>query len=121
MRVIAAKTLRDCWTRYPLVKQSLLTWYEEAEGADGSSPNELKQEYRFKIGCRVLWVLLRRHGGGGVAELNEAFRMDDVFFADAAQVVFHLFFLPFQLSGEEAERGGLRDRIPCKAVRRPKA
>ena len=45
MRVIAVKTLRDYWTKYSLAKQSLLAWYEEAENADWSRPNELKQQY----------------------------------------------------------------------------
>jgi mRNA interferase HigB len=46
MRVIAVKTLRDFWMAFPVAKEALLAWYEEAESAQWNNPNELKQQYR---------------------------------------------------------------------------
>ncbi len=46
MRVIAVKTLKKFWTQYPAAKQSLLSWYEEAEAAEWETPNQLKEQYR---------------------------------------------------------------------------
>ena len=46
MRIIAVKTLRDYWEKFSKVEHALLSWYEEAEEANWSSPNELKAQYR---------------------------------------------------------------------------
>lgn len=45
MRIIAIKTLKDYWGKFPLAKESLLSWHEEAEIADWHNPNELKAQY----------------------------------------------------------------------------
>lgn len=46
MRVIAFKTLKDSWKRFPQAEQVLFSWYEEAEEAIWNNPNELKRQYR---------------------------------------------------------------------------
>jgi len=46
MRVIAIKTLRDYWEKFPLAKESLLSWHEESMIADWNNHNELKTQYR---------------------------------------------------------------------------
>lgn len=45
MRVIAKKTLRDFWEFHADCKESLKSWYEEAENADWKSPLDIKREY----------------------------------------------------------------------------
>lgn len=45
MRVIAIKTLRECWDKYPQSEQALLAWYEEIQIAHWNNPNELKTQY----------------------------------------------------------------------------
>ena len=46
MRIIAVKTLKDYWKRFPSAKQSLLAWYEEVKITEWNHPNELKAQYR---------------------------------------------------------------------------
>lgn len=46
MRVIAVKTLRGFWEKYPLSKPSLLSWYQEAMKAEWTSPAVLKEQFR---------------------------------------------------------------------------
>jgi len=45
MRIFAKSTLKDYWEKYPLAKQSLLSWYKETESADWNSPNDLKLQF----------------------------------------------------------------------------
>jgi mRNA interferase HigB len=42
MRVIAVKTLRDFWLRYPDSQQGLRAWYEEAVASSWRTPAEVK-------------------------------------------------------------------------------
>jgi len=46
MRVIAKKTLREFWERFPDSGDALKTWFAEAERAPWSSPAEIKAQYR---------------------------------------------------------------------------
>jgi mRNA interferase HigB len=59
MRIIAAKTLKKYWEKFTEAKQSLLSWYEEAETAFWNSPNNLKEQYRLIKGTSNL--LLNKH------------------------------------------------------------
>lgn len=43
MRIIATKTLKEYWGKYPDAKQQLWAWYEEVEYRQWNNPNELKQ------------------------------------------------------------------------------
>lgn len=45
MRVIAKKTLRDFWGKYPDCEQQLKAWYQEAEDAIWKGPNDIKRDY----------------------------------------------------------------------------
>lgn len=45
VRVIARKTLRDFWNRYPDSEQHLKAWYREAEIAEWKNANQLKNDY----------------------------------------------------------------------------
>jgi mRNA interferase HigB len=46
MRIIAKRTLREFWGRFPDAEESLLAWYREAEKADWASPAKVKEQYR---------------------------------------------------------------------------
>ncbi len=46
MRVIAKKTLREFWERFPDSEDALKTWFAEAERAMWSTPGEIKAQYR---------------------------------------------------------------------------
>lgn len=45
MRVIAVKTIRDFWVRYPDSQQGLRAWYEEAVSATWRTPAEVKATF----------------------------------------------------------------------------
>ena len=45
MRVIAKKTLRDFWSKYPDCEQQLKAWYQEAEDANWKGPTDIKRDY----------------------------------------------------------------------------
>lgn len=46
IRIIAIKTLRDFWDRYPSAKKPLQAWYADAKNSHWKSPNEVKRFYR---------------------------------------------------------------------------
>ena len=46
MRVIAKRTLREFWQRFPDAEQALKAWHAEAEAATWQSPAEIKAQYR---------------------------------------------------------------------------
>ncbi len=46
MRVVAKKTLREFWGRFPDAEDALKTWFAEAERATWSNPAEIKAQYR---------------------------------------------------------------------------
>ena len=45
MRIIAKKTLRQFWERYPDAEEPLLAWYREVEAEDWDTPAKLKAKY----------------------------------------------------------------------------
>ena len=45
MRIIAKRTLREFWEKYPDSEQQLLAWYRETLKSEWNSPNEIKQAY----------------------------------------------------------------------------
>lgn len=58
MRVIAKKTLRDFWQKYPDCEQQLKSWYQEADAATWRGPRDIKREYpsaSFLAGNRVVF------------------------------------------------------------------
>ncbi|WP_306535652.1 type II toxin-antitoxin system HigB family toxin [Geobacter sp.] len=46
MRVVAKRTLREFWERFPDAEDALKTWYAEAEAAAWQNPAEIKSQYR---------------------------------------------------------------------------
>jgi mRNA interferase HigB len=57
MRIIAKKTLREFWIRYPDAEDPLLAWYREVEKEDWSKPSQVKDKYRSAsfVGDRVVF------------------------------------------------------------------
>jgi mRNA interferase HigB len=45
MRIIAKRTLREFWERYPEAKEPLLAWYREVEKQDWDRPADVKAKY----------------------------------------------------------------------------
>ena len=46
MRIVAKRTLREFWERYPDAEEPLLAWYREVEKEDWSKPSQVKDKYR---------------------------------------------------------------------------
>ena len=46
MRIIARRTLREYWERYPSAEQPLKAWFRETAASDWSSPEPEKRRYR---------------------------------------------------------------------------
>ena len=44
-RIIAKRTLRNFWKKYPDSEQYLKTWYDIAQHADWNSPNAVKETF----------------------------------------------------------------------------
>ena len=57
MRIIAKRTLREFWVRYPDAEEPLLAWYREVEKEDWSKPSQVKDKYRSAsfVGDRVVF------------------------------------------------------------------
>lgn len=57
MRIIAKKTLREFWKRYPDAEDPLLAWFREVEKEDWSKPSQVKDKYRSAsfVGDRVVF------------------------------------------------------------------
>ncbi|MBK6544625.1 MAG: type II toxin-antitoxin system HigB family toxin [Saprospiraceae bacterium] len=45
MRIIARKTLKDFWTKYPDSEQSLKSWYREISANSWRNINDLKKHF----------------------------------------------------------------------------
>jgi mRNA interferase HigB len=45
MRVIAVKTLKQFWEKYPEAKGALLAWYDEVSAREWKSPGDMKTQY----------------------------------------------------------------------------
>lgn len=46
MRILAKRTLRAFWKRYPKAKGPLEAWHQEAARADWATPLEVKTQFR---------------------------------------------------------------------------
>lgn len=46
MRIIAKRTLREFWQRYPDAEEPFLAWYREVEAEDWDTPAKVKEKYR---------------------------------------------------------------------------
>lgn len=45
MRVVAKRTLRECWERFPDSEDALKAWYAEATEASWQNPADIKAKY----------------------------------------------------------------------------
>ena len=52
MRIIAKRTLRAFWIRYPDAEEPLLAWYREVEKADWEEPAQVKEKYQEREFCK---------------------------------------------------------------------
>lgn len=58
MRIIARRTLRDFWKRYPKAKCPLEAWHQEVVHVDWASPSAVKSHFRpasILMGNRVVF------------------------------------------------------------------
>jgi mRNA interferase HigB len=46
MRIIAKRTLREFWERFPDAEESLQAWHREVEKEDWDQPAKVKEKYR---------------------------------------------------------------------------
>ena len=46
MRIIARRTLREFWEKYPDTEQPLRAWYDKVTKADWHTPTDVKRDYR---------------------------------------------------------------------------
>lgn len=46
MKIVAIKTLREFWARYPDAEQPLLAWIDEVQRAQWTQPAEIKTQFR---------------------------------------------------------------------------
>ena len=46
MRIIAKRTLKDFWEKYPDSEEALRAWYDEAVKENWTSFHEIKEKYR---------------------------------------------------------------------------
>jgi len=79
MRIIAIKTLKKYWGKYPEAQQSIWSWYEEAEEAQWNNPNELKQQYRNASILNDKRVVFNIHGNSYRLIVDIEYRLKIVF------------------------------------------
>jgi mRNA interferase HigB len=64
LRIIAKKTLRGFWIKYPDSEQQLKAWYQEADAASWKGPKDIKQNYpsaSFLADNRVVFNIKGNH------------------------------------------------------------
>jgi len=79
MRVIASKTLKEYWEKFPQAEQALFSWYEEAQAAEWRTPNELKAQYRNASVINEKRVIFNIHGNSYRLIVDVEFRYKMVF------------------------------------------
>jgi len=79
MRVIAIKTLKSYWEKFPQAKQSLLSWHEEAVEAMWNNPNELKTQYKNASVIADKRVVFNIHGNTYRLIVDIEYRLKIVF------------------------------------------
>jgi mRNA interferase HigB len=64
VRVIAKKTIRDFWNKYPDCEQQLKAWYQEANSAIWTGPVDIKKNFpsaSFLANNRVVFNIKGNH------------------------------------------------------------
>lgn len=79
MRVIAVKTLKAYWNRFPQTRQALFSWYEEMEEGTWDSPNQLKVQYRNASILSSKRVVFNIHGNTFRLIVDIEYRLKIVF------------------------------------------
>jgi mRNA interferase HigB len=79
MRVIAVKTLRQCWEQEPDAEQALKAWFAEATAAAWKTPNELKAQYVNAAILNGKRVIFNIHGNKYRLIVDIEFRLGIVF------------------------------------------
>lgn len=79
MRIIAVKTLKGYWDKFPQAKQALLSWYEEMENGAWDNPNQLKQQYRNASILSNKRVVFNIHGNSYRLIVDIEYRLKIVF------------------------------------------
>lgn len=79
MRVIAVKTLKEYWEDFPQAEQALLSWYEEADNAEWSNPNELKIQFRNASILTNKRVVFNIHGNSYRLIVDIEYRLKIIF------------------------------------------
>jgi mRNA interferase HigB len=102
MRIIAVKTLKEYLEIYPEAEGNLLSWFDEMEEAEWTTPNELKEQFRSASIINGKRVIFNIHGNKYRLIVDIEFRF---------QIVFIVWF------GTHAEY----DKIDAKTVKYVKA
>jgi mRNA interferase HigB len=57
MRIVAKRTLREFWERFPDAEDPLLAWYREVEKEDWTKSSDVKDKFRSAsfVGDRVVF------------------------------------------------------------------
>jgi mRNA interferase HigB len=79
MRIIAVKTLKSYWEKYPDAQAALFAWYEEVCEADWSSPNEMKEQFRSASVITGKRVVYNIHGNSYRLLVDIEFKFKIVF------------------------------------------
>jgi mRNA interferase HigB len=79
MRVIAAKSLKEYYQRFPEARQALLSWYKEADEGSWSSPNQLKAQYRNASVISQKRVVFNIHGNAFRLIVDIEYRLKIIF------------------------------------------
>ncbi len=79
MRILAAKTLKDYYKKFPDAKQQLLSWYEEVGATTWNSPNELKAQFANASIINTKRVVFNIHGNKYRLIVDVEFRLKIVF------------------------------------------
>jgi mRNA interferase HigB len=84
VRIIAKRTLRAFWKRYPTAKGPLEAWHQEVARADWSTPSDVKAQFRSASllqGNRVAFNIAGNHYRL-IVKINYPYRIVYVRFID---------------------------------------
>jgi mRNA interferase HigB len=84
VRIIAKRTLRAFWKRYPTAKGPLEAWHQEVARADWSTPSDVKAQFRSASllqGNRVAFNIVGNHYRL-IVKINYPYRIVYVRFID---------------------------------------
>jgi mRNA interferase HigB len=84
VRIIAKRTLRAFWKRYPTAKGPLEAWHQEVARADWSTPSDVKAQFRSASllqGNRVAFNIVGNHNRL-IVNINYPYRIVYVRFID---------------------------------------